>query len=604
MIFFTICSANFLAYANTLWDSVKKFYPDIAFYAAICDSSEHFDELSLPYPVIALEQLGIPLLDEMKKRYNITELNTSIKPFVFQYLFDRHPGEIVVYLDPDIKVFSRLHELETCFAEGADCVLTPHILRPAEHAEMSDLRFLTYGIYNLGFCALRDTETVRRVASWWGRRLEEYCVIDFSKGLFVDQKWADYLPAFIDNTYVLRHPGYNVAYWNLSERRIALRGGAWEVNGEPLRFFHFSGNRIEDINTFTRHSGQFTVENTLGLKELLDIYRSDIFRNGHSFYSTIPFAFSWSGRSGNNEHTPEHLKRSRIMDVAPHLPLLSSRSFEEFQAQRRNNSASVEGRKKYEEASIPDHKVFYRDGFCHVCGERQQFQVSQMYASGRRSAEGQLIPNWREHLNCMSCGIVNRTRGSLKILDQEFAPSPDSQIYITEQVTPLFEILNRRFANVVGSEFLGPDLDGGFVSDGVRHEDVQTLSFPDLSFDLVLSFDVLEHVPFPQQAFQEIHRCLKPGGRLFFTVPFSWGDRYDVVRARLDETGTIEHLLQPEYHGNPVDMEGGSLCFRYFGWSVIDDLKQAGFRDAEILSYWSKELGHLGDPLFVIVALK
>jgi hypothetical protein len=61
-------------------------------------------------------------------------------------------------------------------------------------------------------------------------------------------------------------------------------------------------------------------------------------------------------------------------------------------------------------------------------------------------------------------------------------------------------------------------------------------------------------------------------------------------------------MLPPEIHGNPVDPEGGALCFRYFGWRLIEDLRRAGFRSAEVWFYWSRELGYLGDTNAIIVA--
>jgi SAM-dependent methyltransferase len=602
MIFFTICSRNFLAYSNTLWSSLAKIYPESAFYAALCDEHGDFDEPSIPYPIIDMQALGISRLEDMKYHYNITELNTSIKPFVFSYLFDRHPGEVVVYLDPDIIAFNRFTELETLVQEGANCVLTPHIVGPAEHAEMSDLKFLIYGIYNLGFCTLRDTAEVRRVVSWWGRRLEEYCVIDKENGLFVDQKWADYLPAFIAGTRILRHPGYNVAYWNLSERRLRCTGGNWTVNGSPLRFFHFSGNRIEDTQIYTRHSKQFTVENTPVLGELLRFYRNEVFRNGHQFYSDVPYAYSWGGRLGMNEHTPESMQRAKSSaEKPPHLPVLRSRTMEDFFKAREHNAEMIRERRSIEISSIPGNGPFTIEGFCHVCGQSHLMQVSQMYSS-QCTPDGLIIPNWREHLNCLNCGMVNRVRGALKVLDQEFPVGPDSRVYITEQVTQLFALLQKRFTSIVGSEYLSLDVDGGSNQEGIRHEDVQALSFRDASFDLVLSFDVLEHVPFPQRAFKELFRVLAPGGRLLFTVPFSYRSSSEVTRAIVSDAGEIEHLMEPEYHGNPVDMDGGSLCFRYFGWSLVDSLKQAGFVEVEVLSYWSQALMHFGDPQFVITA--
>lgn len=48
------------------------------------------------------------------------------------------------------------------------------------------------------------------------------------------------------------------------------------------------------------------------------------------------------------------------------------------------------------------------------------------------------------------------------------------------------------------------------------------MPFGDNTFDAVLLTQVLEHVTEPQQVIKEIQRVLKPGGRLFLTVPQSW----------------------------------------------------------------------------------
>lgn len=603
MIYFTICSRNFIGYAEALRTSLSLHHPNAKFCLILCDALEGFDRYSFPYPVVSMEEIGIPHLEAMKTRYNITELNTSLKPFAFLYLFTRHPGEKVVYLDPDIYVASAMTELSDALDAGADCVLTPHISEPSEFADMDDFKFLSYGIYNLGFCALRDTAEVRRIVAWWARRLERHCIIDLPNGLFVDQKWADYLPAFIEKTTILRHPGYNVAYWNLSQRRISKSEMGWEVNKLPLRFFHFSGNRIEDEDVFTRHNRQFNIHNTSGLREILEEYRQLVFRSGHDYYSSLSYAFSWSGSAGHNDHTPESFQRKGRVGYKPHLPVLRSRSLEAFKAARLFNGEGLASRYKTEVESIPHNNPFVCHGYCAICANERSFQVSQMYAS-RTLPDGRVIPNWREHLNCLTCGTVNRIRGSLHIYEQEFGSVPVSRVYITEQVTSLFKQLQGKWPDLEGSEYLGPNIASGTVLEGVRHEDVQCLSYADESFDLIMSYDVLEHVPSRQKAFREIHRCLSPGGRFFFTVPFSYDNAEEVVRAILEDNGTITHLLDPEYHGNPVDMEGGSLCFRYFAWSVIEHLRDAGFKEVEVISYWSKELLYFGDPQFVITGVR
>ncbi len=45
------------------------------------------------------------------------------------------------------------------------------------------------------------------------------------------------------------------------------------------------------------------------------------------------------------------------------------------------------------------------------------------------------------------------------------------------------------------------------------------LPFADDSFDLVALFDVIEHIPDDERVLSEVRRVLKPGGRIFLSVP-------------------------------------------------------------------------------------
>lgn len=49
--------------------------------------------------------------------------------------------------------------------------------------------------------------------------------------------------------------------------------------------------------------------------------------------------------------------------------------------------------------------------------------------------------------------------------------------------------------------------------------DAQGLPFENASFDFVTCLEVIEHLVFPEQALAEMHRVLKPGGRVAITVP-------------------------------------------------------------------------------------
>jgi len=48
------------------------------------------------------------------------------------------------------------------------------------------------------------------------------------------------------------------------------------------------------------------------------------------------------------------------------------------------------------------------------------------------------------------------------------------------------------------------------------------LPLPDKSFDFINLCEVLEHIPHPEKAIEEIRRCLKDEGKLCLSVPNSW----------------------------------------------------------------------------------
>ena len=146
--------------------------------------------------------------------------------------------------------------------------------------------------------------------------------------------------------------------------------------------------------------------------------------------------------------------------------------------------------------------------------------------------------------------------------------------------------------NIVGSEYLGHEYESGSIIKGIRHEDVEDLSFQDNSLDIIVSNDVYEHVPNPQKAFRECARVLRDGGLLLATIPFHVNSDSSEIRAELT-AHNVNHLLSPMYHGNPISADG-SLVFTDFGWDLIQMIKESGFTDVKVDIYSSDEYGHLG----------
>ncbi len=99
---------------------------------------------------------------------------------------------------------------------------------------------------------------------------------------------------------------------------------------------------------------------------------------------------------------------------------------------------------------------------------------------------------------------------------------------------------------VVLSEYW-EEVEPGSVWNGIRCEDLTALTFEDASLDLVISEDVLEHVPDPRKALAEVRRVLRPGGSFIFSVP-QHTERRTQTRATMDADGRVHHLLEPVFH--------------------------------------------------------
>ena len=233
--------------------------------------------------------------------------------------------------------------------------------------------------------------------------------------------------------------------------------------------------------------------------------------------------------------------------------------------------------------------------FCAVCGAYRALIYDHNYA-------GPGAVNWRERLLCPDCGLNNRQRLALHWAASR-PTNAEPRIYATEQTTAVAGALRARYRYFIGSEYLGPEWTSGRTNaTGIRHEDVTALSLPDQSVDWVLSFDVLEHVPDYRRALCEFQRVLALGGTLLLTMPMALGEASNVVRATVTDAGKILHHMEPEYHGDPVNPDGGILCFYHFGWQILDDLAAAGFLFPRIVLNWSLDYGYLGNEQVLIVA--
>lgn len=205
-------------------------------------------------------------------------------------------------------------------------------------------------------------------------------------------------------------------------------------------------------------------------------------------------------------------------------------------------------------------------GKCTICGNHVSFL----------SEEGCSLRETR----CMICQGTKRNRDLAKIISKTFLGDEmlslaeglprikDLSIYEAQSSGTIHRCL-KGLPHYVCSEYFNNFWSNPGNNFGVRLENLENLSFPSDSFDLVITQDVLEHLRYPAKAFHEIHRVLKPWGYHIFTVPIHEG-RKTVRRVEIRE-GKDVFILPPVHHGDSL-RHSGSLVYTDFGEDIIDYL--------------------------------
>jgi hypothetical protein len=296
----TIVSPNYLAYARTLAASYRAHHPDDRFFVLIvADLTDPAPFTTPGLTAVMLPALGLANLRAEAMKYDILELNTNVKPTFLKHLIDHHSLDVLTYLDPDICVYAQLTPVFEALAAGANAVLTPHLTTPiTDDCYPTEQDQLYNGTFNLGFIAVRRSEETHRLLSWWERRCLDLGFSEGRTGLFVDQKWMNLAPGLFAGVTILRHPGCNMAYWNLHERRLlpAPDAAGYLVESSaatatPLCFFHFSGIVVDDPAVLSKHTNRFTPASRPDLDNLFAGYKSAVIANRDPSLESIPYGF-------------------------------------------------------------------------------------------------------------------------------------------------------------------------------------------------------------------------------------------------------------------------------------------------------------------------
>ncbi|MCK8490552.1 hypothetical protein M0L20_01740 [Spirosoma sp. RP8] len=277
---FTICTADYLTHALALRDSFILHNPGSRFFICIPDKLDgdrikYLDSIGIDASqYIEVAQISLSSFPELCKRYSLIELCSALKPFFAHYILQKLTDcERLYYFDCDILIFNSLTHLRNKLKDF-DILLTPHIL--SEHSaedRLMETQILNAGIYNAGFFGLRKSENTAQMLLWWQNRVTTHGYINFTRGMYADQLWLNFVPLFFQRVCVETHPGCNVAYWNLHERLIQPNGQELRVNQDyDLLFFHFSGFQLNQANLLSRYGKPIFIEADSALALICEQY--------------------------------------------------------------------------------------------------------------------------------------------------------------------------------------------------------------------------------------------------------------------------------------------------------------------------------------------
>lgn len=245
----TSCASNYIHKARVMGKSLKNYHPEINLHLVISDKlPQNFDLEKEPFDsVITIEELGINNLNSWIFKHTIPEMCAAVKAISFAKILNEYECDKLFYIDPDMVIFSPMDDLITKL-DDYSILLTPHQLEPEESIKAiiyNEHTFLKYGVFNLGFVAVKNSSQGKKFTRWWSDRCLEFCYDDVANGLYSDQRLIDLAPSFFSELHILRNSAYNVATWNLNQRLVSgdLRQGML-VDSLALCFYHFSTAQV------------------------------------------------------------------------------------------------------------------------------------------------------------------------------------------------------------------------------------------------------------------------------------------------------------------------------------------------------------------------
>jgi hypothetical protein len=264
----TYFDQRYLALAVVMLRSIRRSDPGALVFALCFDSPSVAAIRRLSDPSIVTlshdDMLAFePRLADCRNRPRGAFYATH-KPVLPLLALSRRPDlSAIVHVDADCCFSSSPAPL---FDEigGASIALSPHDFSPV----FADL--VACGRFNAGFIYWRHDDTGVRCLEAYREDCLAWCEPRVEPdGRFMNQGYLTRWPERYAGVHVIRHPGVNLAYWNLARRSLS---GVWRVmvNGDPLVCYHFSGLFRDEHGTWRNARRDFGANLTFAIERIYE----------------------------------------------------------------------------------------------------------------------------------------------------------------------------------------------------------------------------------------------------------------------------------------------------------------------------------------------
>jgi GT2 family glycosyltransferase/glycosyltransferase involved in cell wall biosynthesis len=267
----TIVTRKTIPHAKVLARSFQRFHPESVFFALLLDRTPPVTEPGDGIEWLSLSDLPLETSDRdwLPLLCTSDQLARAVKPVLLRKLLAARGGAIA-YFDPDIKIFAPLDEM-TGLARAHSFVLFPIASQDPNARTPPDPGLMVLGVESESFLG------------WWQRVVMGASYENPEALGAIEELILDSAGARFPKPGTLKAPALNASYRNLYGRTFTWSGKRYEIDGEPLRLFHFTGYDPRRPHLLSEDQGnepRILLSHETALAKLCDEYRAELVSAG------------------------------------------------------------------------------------------------------------------------------------------------------------------------------------------------------------------------------------------------------------------------------------------------------------------------------------